>query len=165
MTITKWWDYPRSPSVFVSFQCCPEEDLRSKLQGEKNYRIVGHKFRFTILLLIIKDYDEDDLRLKLQQNENLDADSNHLRSKLPHFFLSSSYYCDTIPSPSQLSSSSSCHHLLVKGRIVLPSLIPLSYPPLLLSTSTSWMVHERADQTITSNKEEENHSWLMSSWR
>ena len=96
MTITKWWDYPRSPSVFVSFQCCPEEDLRSKLQEKENYRIVGHKFRFTILLLIIKDYDEDDLRSKLQENENLDADSNHLRSKLPHFFLSPSYYCDTI---------------------------------------------------------------------
>ena len=148
--------------MFVSFQCCPEEDLRSKLQEKENYRIVGHKFRFLILLLIIKDYDEDHLRSKLQENENLDADSNHLRSKLPHFFLSSSYYCDTIPSPSQLSSSSSCHHLLVKGRIALPSLIPLSYLSL-LSTSTSWMVHGRADQTITSNKEEENHSWLMSS--
>ena len=70
MTITKWWDYPRSPSVFVSFQCCPEDDLRSKLQEKENYRIVGHKFRFTILLLIIKDYDEDDLRSKLQEKEN-----------------------------------------------------------------------------------------------
>ena len=38
------------------------------------------------------------------------------------FFL---YSLLTFVTPSQSSSSSSCHHLLVKGRIVLPPLIPL----------------------------------------
>ena len=87
--ITKWWDYPRSPSVFVSFQCCPEEDLRSKLQEKENLGADSFYLIFWPLFSLLSSYVCDTITIILiiimssspRQRENCFAPSHpsHLR--------------------------------------------------------------------------------------